>query len=135
MEKKLKEFKEYTVKVLDNYQAKLHMVNYNIDLEYIALDSTNDIATIDDDTVYLMAKIKLYPKIYKEFREGNLKYVKKIILHELCHIFTDRLSYLIDTVTIEGEYVTSKQFTDELETTTQKLTNVLADIEGFLEIN
>ena len=134
MNKHLKQFKNLTLKILESYKKKLNLHNYQIDLEYIDDKKTEDIATISDDPVYLYATVRLYPKLFNEYKKGNILYIKKVLLHELCHTFTDKLSYYFECLTVEGEYITPKQFSDEIETATQKITNILSNIPGFLEI-
>lgn len=77
-------------------------------------------ADIVDDYEYKTISIKIYSKIYKESNE----FIKKVILHELCHTITFK-QFTIANELLNGVLHTRQEVRIESEESTSKIENIL----------
>jgi len=111
-------------RLINKWRPRLFLGEWYINLEYPTEDCShkdgyNTIADINTDTVYLNAKIRIYPAFFRKEKRVQ----EETIVHELCHIHTQELW---DTALRlkNGYNVHEMAIQDSVEKTTQRVANI-----------
>lgn len=106
-------------KLADKWRAQLLLNEWYFNFEYLKEDSNNTYAHIVVNEKYVEARIYMYPMFWRASPEKQ----EEILVHELCHCFTQRIyNLMID----QSNYkmVTQETATHEWELLTQRIANV-----------
>lgn len=86
------EYLHWVRETLGEFQTRLNLLHFEIDIQtpdrHGRKESGAAAATWVDES-YLRAEIYLFHNLEEFYKEGQLDYCRKILLHELCHFFTN----------------------------------------------
>lgn len=128
------DFKKFVRKCVQSYTWYLKVQHYTVELFFEKQAHKDDegetkktAASIDVDTRYLKADIKVYPRLLEEWKFKNKREIEQVIAHELSHILTQPLFDLTQT-----NFKTFSETRDVWESLTERigrLTHKLAELD------
>lgn len=91
-----KQYKTYIRNLINELRMVVFAGEYELDVQYpqdpLPTDDGNNVqAEIITDHVYLCLVVRLYPDVYEYYIKKDYSKVTQILLHELCHVFTQEL--------------------------------------------
>lgn len=113
-----KEFEKFAYGVLKEYQPKLLLTHFHIDIE--ARKSANYLE-VDNRVPYLDPAIGYNPeRVLKDWNDGKKEELKRSLIHELFHVLTDPL------FNMGGDrYATKDHYNQMREHTVDHLANII----------
>lgn len=90
-------FKQFVRKLTNYLKFEMYLHEWTVDMLYMEEDFENRAAAIDIGQSYFEAKIKIYPLLYRMWKEGKHEDVARVIIHEFCHTLTEPLYYIAET--------------------------------------
>lgn len=82
-------------------------------------------ADIDMNSVYLWARVTLYPELFQNYKDKKFRRVGEALLHEVCHLFIDPVSRLFMWDACPSQ---KNGFHDTIERQTQRIANAIWDL-------
>ena len=126
---KNKEFRKLIKETVQEYRKLIFSGEFNIDIIYdnkLDKDKPKTNASIDIDLTYLDAKIVIHPPL-KKYYGGNKKEIKRIILHEICHILTEpQYEHIVNLM--DGNIVTRKHIEEVRERQTERISIIINNL-------
>ncbi len=115
-------FKQFVRKLTCYLKSEMYLHEWTIDVLYMEDDYENRAGAIDIGQSYFEAKIKIYPLLYRLWKEGKHEEVARVITHELCHTLTEPLYYIAEKNVSEKEYTYVNHIREQQ---TQRIANIL----------
>ena len=116
---------KYIKKLLDKWTKKLHLTNWQYELEYNKEDYQNTLLSINPCEIYCKARIIIHPAFWlnpKDVREQS-------IVHELIHCRLEPLAMLAYDL-LDGKLCTREKIIDTVENVTQNLSTILCPLKS-----
>lgn len=86
-------------------------------------------AQISVDTVYLDAKIEVFPVLYDYYEDGDYYYIVETLCHEICHLLTEPMYTFAFKLTREG--FEEKVAAEIRERQTQRICNIVMSMIDY----
>ena len=116
-------YEEWVNRFVMNVATHFNLGGWHIDVKFEEENKESDSyaeTIINND--YLTAQIIVYPSGREDFEAGKTKFLTKVLVHELVHLFLDPFHQFVHP---HLSQVTSPYFMSTLEQQTQKLTMVI----------
>ncbi len=94
--------------------------NWRYNIHYNKFDEGNHHLSISIDLKYLEFTLYVSPIAFKTWKENKEMFVREYLIHEMCHILTENLSWLA-----EKRYITEKEVEKETEALTETIARMM----------
>jgi len=129
MNKTKTNFKKLCLKYLKELKNLYFTDEYKIIITYKDKDENikNDFTvniSILPDVVYLRLYIKIYPNMFRIWKQNGNEELLKSLNHEMAHTLTEPL-YLLSCDLLDGKLVTNKHLEEVRERQTQRIAGII----------
>lgn len=117
------DFKHYIQSLVDYFQQRFNLTEYNINLEFAERDPDGaTLARVGFNLNYLFMNIEVYPNLYQCYEQKDYREIVTAITHEFCHHFVEPLSNRLLQFTSPSQ---EKDLEDIVELCTQRITRAI----------
>jgi len=122
--------KQRVINFVEEIQCMFSIQNFERKITFFDVASDNTQASFVFDEEYQRIDLKIYPIFFDQTLEEQ----RKVLLHELCHSFTNPQKQLTDNIIVDGLFVGKNQIHETCEKSTSQIENALdALLQGKLK--